>query len=393
MPFSGISEFLHRRIRRRAALAAFALPALAALLATATPAHAAAAAPGSTAVTGKTALSGTASTGGRSSAGATSHAAGLSPQAAALAKGTSVQARQQALAAYWTPARMKAARPADVLLPAKHATAGATTTPTGPQGPAARIAPAASTAARGIVQPKAAGPNIVRPSYYSYNPGYPVGSQLAETVGKVYFTLNNTDYACSGSVVNTNGKSIVWTAGHCVISGQTWASNWWFVPNCYSNGSGGCVAPFGWWAAKQFWVPTNYYNNNDNPDDVAAVVIWPNNGWEIANYLGGQGIEWNYPVGQWVSAFGYPGYYGVTLAEADDYIYNSFFSGDGLIYMFNDMAPGSSGGPWLASFNGSFGYIDGHNDWRYNGYSTYMWSPYYGNQVGNLFNTVNNIVG
>jgi hypothetical protein len=375
MPNPGIPGFLSRRVRRRAALAVLALPALAGLLATAAPAHASAA---------------PAQVGTAAHAGVTSAAAGLSLQVAATVKGAGVQARQQALAAYWTPARMKAAQPAD-LPSAKRASAGAAAAAAGPQGSAARVAPAAGVAVTtGAVPPKSANPNIIRPQGFSYPAGYPVGSQLAKTVGKVYFTLNGNNESCSASVVNTTGKSIVWTAGHCVTGGQNWATNWWFIPNCYNNGYGGCAAPFGWWTAKQFWVPTTYYNNNDAQDDVAAVVMWPNNGWEITNYLGGQGIEWNYPVGQWVSAFGYPGYDGVTLAEADDYTYDY---GDGTVYMFNDMGPGSSGGPWLAAFNGSFGYIDGHNDFRYNVYPDYMWSPYYGNQVGNLYNTVNPIVG
>ena len=103
MRFPTISGLLDSRTRRRTALAALALPALAGLVATAAPAHASAA-------------STQASTSAQ--AGVVSSAAGLSPQAAAAVKGTGVQAREQALAAYWTPARMKAAIP-DSQLPAK----------------------------------------------------------------------------------------------------------------------------------------------------------------------------------------------------------------------------------------------------------------------------------
>jgi hypothetical protein len=92
MPLSGISEYLHMRVRRRVALAALSLPTLAGPLATAAPAHASAT---------------PAQTGATVHAGVASAAVELSPRVAV--KGTGVQARQQALAAYWTPARTKAA--------------------------------------------------------------------------------------------------------------------------------------------------------------------------------------------------------------------------------------------------------------------------------------------
>jgi hypothetical protein len=223
--------------------------------------------------------------------------------------------------------------------------AAATAAPAKPQGAAVQVAPAAA---------KVAHASAVRPAYYSYYAGR--------------------------------------TAGHCVTEAQTWAVNWWFVPNCYNDGSGGCTAPFGWWAAQQLWAPTAYFDNDDVADDVGAAVMYPDNGWQIASYLGGQGIEWNYSVGEYVSAFGYPvpGYTGVDLVEANDYT-NDY--GDGTVDMFNNMTPGSSGGPWLASFNGSYGYIDGHNDFRYPADPQYMWSPYYGNQVANLYGSVQNLVG
>ncbi|HEY3868610.1 MAG TPA: hypothetical protein VGM10_09685 [Actinocrinis sp.] len=295
-----MSVLSHKGARRRAALAAFALPLLAGLLATATPAHA------------STAPAHTSST---AHAGAVSGTAGLSPQVAATVKGSGANARKQALAAYWTPARMKAAV-LDSQLPAMQRAAAskpaaATAAPAKPQGAAVQVAPAAA---------KVAHASAVRPAYYSYYAGR--------------------------------------TAGHCVTEAQTWAVNWWFVPNCYNDGSGGCTAPFGWWAAQQLWAPT----------------------------------EWNYSVGEYVSAFGYPvpGYTGVDLVEANDYT-NDY--GDGTVDMFNNLTPGSSGGPWLASFNGSYGYIDGHNDFRYPADPQYMWSPYYGNQVANLYGSVQNLVG
>jgi hypothetical protein len=364
MRFPNISELWHTQRRNRAALV-LSLTALTGLAYASAPASAAAAAqPASSHAT----------------AGVVSSDAKLSGQAAASVKGAGVSAQERALAAYWTPARMKAALPESELPAVKHAAASkpAAGTASKPQGPAGQVAPATA---------KVAHPATITPQGYgSY------ASPLA-TVGKVYFSLNGGNYQCSASVVNSEGKSTVWTAGHCVTGSGAWASNWVFVPACYGNGAGGCVAPYGYWYAKQLWTTSAYFgNNNSLANDVGAVVMWPNSGYEIVNYLGGQGIQWNFGLPIYVCAFGYPvpGYTGVDLVEACDYAYDY---GDGTDYMFNNMTGGSSGGPWLASFNGAYGYIVGHNDFRYNVYPNYMWSPYYGNQVASLYGSVRYLVG
>jgi len=301
----------------------------------------------------------------------------LTPAVAAMVKGTGLAARERALARYWTSARMKAAKP-DSQLPRLGALAGpkpGTSGKTKVTGPATRIAGTTSaTAPR-----QAAG---ARPQ--SFYPGYPVGSPVARTAGKVFFTSFGVNYVCSGTIVNTEGKSTVWTAGHCVSDGGAWNYNWVFVPN-YASGS----APYGVWSSYQLWTTSAWFSNNsDFADDVGASIMYRNGGQRITDYLGGQGIEWNYPIGYYMYAFGYPQAYpfnGCCLVENPGYTYNG---GGGTIYMPNDMTGGSSGGAWLNGFDGNWGYINGHNDFKYTTYPQYMYSPYYGNQVANLYNTV-----
>jgi hypothetical protein len=310
-----------------------------------------------------------------------SGAARLTPEVARLANGTGAEAQQQALAAYWTPARMKAAKP-DTELPSVKAAAAAaktttqSTTATKPQGAAQKVAGAAPK-----VEPKAVLPDV---SAQAYLPGYPVGHPVARTNGKVFFTSFGLSYVCSGAIVNTEGKSSVWTAGHCVSDGQAWNFNWYFVPN-YDSGS----APYGVWTAAQLWTTTAWFNNNgDFANDVGSAVMYRNNGWRITDYLGGQGIAWNYPIGYYMYAFGYPQaapFDGCCLWAEQGYTYDG---GGGTIYMVNYMTGGSSGGPWLNFFDGNWGYINGHNDFKYNTLPQYMFSPYYGNQVASLYNTV-----
>lgn len=305
----------------------------------------------------------------------------LSPDVAQTVSGTGVEAYQAALRQYWTPERMKAALP-DSELPAVKAAvsaAKADQAPTRLSGTAERIAPSAPQ-----TTPTPAPSGMQTMSYY---PGYPVGHPVARTSGKVFFTSFGLNYVCSATIVNTEGKSEVWTAGHCVSDGQAWNYNWTFVPN-YDNGS----APYGYWYAYQLWTTTAwFYNNNDFANDVGSAVMNRNGGWRITDYLGGQGIAWNAGIGYYMYAFGYPQAYpynGCCLVATSDYTYDG---GGGTIYMFNDMTGGSSGGAWLNWFDGNWGYINGHNDFKYNNLPQYMYSPYYGDQVGDLYNTVRNI--
>ncbi|WP_405093250.1 peptidase [Micromonospora sp. NBC_01392] len=304
----------------------------------------------------------------------------LSPEVARTAHGTGVDARAAALAAYWTPDRMRAALPESEIPAVKNARPGQVTgAASRPQGTAGRVAPAPP-----VAKPRADLPEM---GTNAYDPAYPVGHPTARTTGKVFFTLSGLNYVCSAAVVNTEGKSSVWSAGHCMTGNLQWATNWAFVPN-YVNGS----APYGYWYATGLWTTSAWYNNNgDFANDVGSAVIGRVNGWRITDYLGGQGIAWNQAVGQYDYAFGYPQaspFNGQTLWAENGPTYDG---GGGTIYMTNYMTGGSSGGPWLMAFDGNWGLINGHNDFKYNNLPQYMYSPYYGNQVAGLYNTVRNI--
>lgn len=369
MRVPGRSGHLETSTRRRLALAAFALPIVAGLLAAAAPAQATTA-PAAT------------------HAGVASSAAGLSSQVAASVKGDGSAARAQALSSYWTPARMNAARNLDPVTVQR----GAVRTMLAqahPDGPAVRVPGAVPTvpgSASGRARPLTG--SVGSPwtgNFYS---------PPATTSGKVFFTDHlGGSWVCSASTVNSAGKDIVFTAGHCVYgtaggklpAGETWHSNWTFVPD-YSNG----YEPYGAWYACQLWTRNSYISSQDLQDDMGAAVMCTNNGQHIVNVVGGQGIEWNYPSNQYVYDFGYPAeapFNGQVLDECDGYEFASpYVSGtDGLGCNFTG---GSSGGPWLAAFGGTFGYLTGVNSFTLNGLSGEMFSPYFGNNAANLYNSV-----
>ncbi|HZM82772.1 MAG TPA: hypothetical protein VFC19_44210 [Candidatus Limnocylindrales bacterium] len=268
----------------------------------------------------------------------------VTAEVAALAKSRGAGV-QDALEAYWTPERMKAAQP-DTQMPAVKAAAakaadqgqGQTVTATGPQGAPERIAGTGSTVA---VTPSKIDQNVAPQSYY---PDLPVGHPTARTVGKVFFTLSGLDFVCSGSTVNTEGRATVWTAGHCLSGNGEFASNWCFVPN-YVNGE----APFGIWCAYQLWTTVGWLYFGDFRYDVGAALMFGQFGYCIVDFLGGQGIAWNFPIGQYVFAFGYPQappFDGQFLVAEQGWTYDGaffYFSTPETIFMFNEPASSCCG--------------------------------------------------
>src|SRR5215208_3076327 len=97
--------------------------------------------------------------------------------------GARVNPDPDAVRAYWTPERMRTAIPRDVVR--------------GGQPPQARAKPGGTAGAAALVT-------------------WPSTTDLTYTNGKVYFTDNGARYVCSGTAINSQNGSVVWTAGHCV---------------------------------------------------------------------------------------------------------------------------------------------------------------------------------
>lgn len=230
---------------------------------------------------------------------------------------------------------------------------------------------------------------------------WPGNQQLppATTSGKVEFQDHDGNgYVCSGSLVNSAGKDLVITAGHCVfgagggtIPGETWHQNWAFAPD-YNNG----VAPYGWWSAKQLFTPTAYMtspNQTDEQDDIGAAILNTNSaGQHAVDLLGGEGISWNQNNSQSILDLGYPAgapFNGATLEECDG---TDFYSNQIAMELLPcNFTGGSSGGPWLTGFDGEWGYVNGVNDATYSSYPSDMASLYFGNNVRALYDATQNL--
>jgi V8-like Glu-specific endopeptidase len=290
-----------------------------------------------------------------------------------------------AVVRYWTVARMRKAIPIERTLGAPRVGAGGVATPA--RGKPGRSAPAARPALLDGALARPAVP-LFGPTAAEW-PG-PFTSPPAITSGKVFFTADNgQNYTCSASTINSVSKNVVFTAGHCLHGGgqgRTWARNWAFVP-AYRNGS----RPYGTWTRRQLWATGQWIASGDRTYDIgAAVMNTDGSGRHIVNVVGGQGIEWNYPLVQFVYQFGYPSgppFNGETL----QYCTGTTYSDGGHEGINCNMTEGASGGPWLDNFNGTFGWLDSVNSWVFWNAAgvRYKWNgPYFGNAARDLFNAV-----
>lgn len=178
------------------------------------------------------------------------------------------QLTQTQVEKYWTSDRLRSARPViqDV-----------------------KAAPAAPDDASPVLTPggdQFGNAQVARP--------YATADFKSRVTGKIFFVnpRDGLNYVCSGSVINSSGKSVVATAAHCVFQGgpnqHVWSQNLIFVP-AYDNNA----RPLGTWSAATFWIPTTYFNRGNDrfahEDDVASVAIQPQGASRITDVVGGLG--------------------------------------------------------------------------------------------------------
>lgn len=200
--------------------------------------------------------------------------------------------------------------------------------------------------------------------------------------GAVFFSDGLDQFGCSGTLVNSDNKSVVWTAAHCVYGGGAFFTNVVFIPG-YEDGS----APFGQWEADVLHVMQSW-KLEENPlkgNDFAAIQLKPNSGGVLAgDAVGMRGIAFNQQPIQFYQSYGYPAV-PATLFDGE-HLHSCESNGTGrifpgLIAMGCNMKQGSSGGGWVmhseyVSSNQSIGII---------GYKGLGFGPYLGDDARALY--------
>ena len=214
--------------------------------------------------------------------------------------------------AYWTPKRMADAKPLMPMVKRTRANSGLARRPDA-AGKPVTVAPtapgkaknAASTAS--VPTPAIHGRAYDYPAPFTRFETFPATSYRAypnRTVGKLFFSnAAGQDFVCSASVVNSENKDIVWTAGHCVSNGAgAFYRNWRFAPARRLGAN-----PYGVWAPRRVATLTEWHSLGNLRQDVGALVMRNNaSGASIANAIGALGLQFNASrIRSW-NAMGYP---------------------------------------------------------------------------------------
>ena len=206
------------------------------------------------------------------------------------------------------------------------------------------------------------------------------------TIGKLFFKRNGGRYVCSAASI---GNNAIWTAGHCLHSGNGKASGWAtdvvFVP-AYKDGS----APYGQWRAKQLFTSPSWYRGGipaGLTQDWGGAVLHPLNGRTISQRVGWLGFATNFNRYQHWHSFGYPAaapFTGKRMVVASaSFAYTGQVAGTDTTGMGNDMTGGSSGGPWIMNL-GTRNYLNGNNSYRISNKPKEMFSPYFGTSANDF---------
>jgi V8-like Glu-specific endopeptidase len=278
-------------------------------------------------------------------------------------------------AAFWTPARMRAAKPLDPQLEAPSSItfdgplvpAGETPHVTPPLGPVATAS--ASSAFETVPDPTIPG--------FREN-----GAIFIETP----FGLGR----CSGTSVNAPNFSVVFTAAHCIHSGGPrgrWMDfRWAFVPG-YRYGQ----RPFGVFPAK--WIDTTRpwrTVGSENYDVGAAVVERNERGQLLGKAVGGAGIAWGLKAKQVFDVHGYPveePFDGETqqICLKTPFLGHdarSFVSAGPLNLAVDcDVTGGASGGGWTIRD----GILNSVTNYGYGDDPDTDFGPYFGKEVARLY--------
>jgi V8-like Glu-specific endopeptidase len=220
------------------------------------------------------------------------------------------------------------------------------------------------------------------------------GGLVSHATGRVFFTLDGVEYACSAAVVDGVRADVVMTAAHCVSDGSGgWAQNWTFIPG-YSSGR----APYGRYVAKTFYVSGRWADGADENDDVAFVIVRPAPGSpakDVADVAGSEPIVFGYRSPE-TTVFGYPAetpYNGARL----DYCSGRLLAdpyGAADTGVRCSMTEGDSGGPWLSDFDPATGtgFITGVTSFKYAGAQRVVYSANLGTVAQTLYTRAEHVL-
>jgi hypothetical protein len=297
--------------------------------------------------------------------------------------------RHEQTIAHWTPARMAAAIPRDFVYQPGRGFAPAAKPPGTPGG----------------------GGGGGGGTGFTTGASWTTGGVVKERTGKVYFEMGSSAYVCSGSVATDSRStvSLVLTAAHCAFdetSGE-FAAYWLFIPDFDQSPTFTCAnTEYGCWTADALVVHEGYataggFNTQATIHDFAFAVVGPggHGGTQLDAAVGSYNVVipgFTAP-GQPAYAFGYPAagkYKGNDLTYCAGQIFEDPYNEELTWGVPCRMTGGSSGGPWLSSFNTTTtsGGLSSLNSYGYSGVAA-MHGPKFNSDTAAVYNAANRASG
>ncbi|OLF19017.1 trypsin-like serine peptidase [Actinophytocola xanthii] len=193
---------------------------------------------------------------------------------------------------------------------------------------------------------------------------------------------------CSASVVNSGARNLINTAAHCLHSGA--GGNWHFTEAFFVPGLHGTSQPHGIFWAQQWTVWSAWTDSSDDDYDYGFVNLFPrDDGQNVVDVVGANGLRINSAFGQTVVVWGYPandGYPGDVPYYCDQATTYDGSASDSWVYVNCTMTGGASGGPWLDDYDytASLGYVIALTT-RAGIDFDYSLSPYFDQSVADLY--------
>ncbi|MGW1076416.1 trypsin-like serine peptidase [Streptomyces sp. NPDC002537] len=188
---------------------------------------------------------------------------------------------------------------------------------------------------------------------YRRQPGVsrtPPPTESNARVGAVFGHDGTGDHFCTGSVVDSPGKSVVITAAHCIHAGKGggYRTDLAFVPG-YRDGR----SPDGVWPVVKMLVDDHWSQSSDPDYDVGFVIVGKVGGRHIAEVLGANRFGYNSGYGKPVRITGYPssGQDPISCVNKTTKFRTDQMKTDQMKVACTGYSGGTSGSPWLADFD------------------------------------------
>ncbi|GAA2139170.1 hypothetical protein GCM10009760_21080 [Kitasatospora kazusensis] len=182
------------------------------------------------------------------------------------------------------------------------------------------------------------------------------------------------NHFCTASVVDSPGRDLLLTAGHCLSSPGSAV----FAPG-YRNGS----APYGTWKVTQVFATTGWSQNGDTDQDFAFLTVAPLNGKQIEDVVGANQLGLDASFTAQVRLYGYPASSDLPLLCTNATTKFSSYQREIACPAYSG---GTSGGPFVSTDTGQvIGIIGGYQQGGDTDDISY--SAYFDQTIANLYAT------